>query len=70
MPHSSMPAGQRRGELGWPAVVGCAPWAAAGSGRGGLARAGLGLNFGGDEGKLTFARMRMPGRECKALELT
>jgi hypothetical protein len=40
------------------------------------ARAGLGINFGGDGGKLTprahahaYADMRMPGRECKALEL-
>ena len=40
------------------------------------ARAVLGINFGGDGGKLTprahahaYADMRMPGRECKALEL-
>ena len=44
------------------------------SGREVPARAGLGINFGGDGVKLTprahaCADMRMPGRECKALEL-
>jgi hypothetical protein len=69
IPHSSMPAGQR--ELGWPAIAGCAPCAAAGSSQHGL---GLGLISAAMEANSLRARMRMlymrmPGRECKALEL-
>ena len=71
MPHSSMPAGQRRGEPGWLAVARCAAGAAAGGGQPGL---GLGLISAAMEAnshphRLRRARMRMPARECKALEL-